>query len=117
KASSIKPDFSRAPQPRLPLSRLLRLRASERDRLPPPNAKRAQNSADHVWHVGGRQSRLACRAHGLDNDAEDQVKANFGGKRGQTSFALGKPQICFQALPRRARDRGKSACAASDQHS
>ncbi|MGA8584377.1 MAG: hypothetical protein WB715_11165 [Roseiarcus sp.] len=41
------------------------------------NAERAQNSANEVLHVAPGQARIARRAHGLENDAEDKVEPDF----------------------------------------
>ncbi len=92
----------------------MRRRARSASSVPTPSA---QNRLNDVLRVSRRHSRPARRADGLENDAKDQVEANFNREGGHAPFALGETQVCLQTLPGRTRECRKRASPASDQSS
>ena len=81
------------------------------------DAERTQDPLNEVLHVAGRKPRFARRAHGLNDNADDEIETDLLRKGGQTILALAAPQVCFQLLSGSARDCRKGPQAMSDERS
>ncbi len=81
------------------------------------DAERTQDPLNDVRHVAGREPRFARRAHGLNDNADDEIETDLLRKAGQTILALAAPQVCGQSLSGDARDCRKGPQAMSDERS